>query len=268
MERIPNDSTDRVVFFVAVDVTDLYTRETGLSSFTVDYVLDNGARAQMTTPTTAAIDDTNLPGLYSLAIDEAGMTNMDAANDEETLVLHITHASIAPVTMKVSVYRPKITAARTLGIDADGALSVCTLNTDMVGTDNAATEAKQDIIDTNIDQIETAVITNATGVDIAADIIAVKAETALIVADTDVIDDGTSGLVKIASDVAAVLTDTGTTLENRLIAIENDTDVIDDATSGLVKIASDVADILVDTGTTLPDSIAALPAAASGPRIE
>ena len=48
-----------------------------------------------------------------------------------------------------------------------------------------ATEAKQDIIDTNIDQIETAVITNAAGVDIAADIIAVKAETVLIVADTN-----------------------------------------------------------------------------------
>jgi len=47
-----------------------------------------------------------------------------------------------------------------------------------------ATEAKQDIIDTNVDQIETAVITNAAGTDIAADIIAVKAETALIVEDT------------------------------------------------------------------------------------
>ncbi len=61
---------------------------------------------------------------------------------------------------------------------------------------------------------------------------AIKAETALIVADTDVIDDGTSGLVKIAADVAAILVDT---------------DVIDDGTSGLVKIASDVAAILVDT---------------------
>ena len=132
MESIPNDSTDRIIFFVAVDITDLYTRETGLSSFTVNYVLDNGSRGVMTTPTTAEIDSTNLPGLYSLAIDEAAMTNMDAGNDEETLVLHITHASMSPVTMKVRVYRPKITANRTLGIDADGALSVCTLNSDMV----------------------------------------------------------------------------------------------------------------------------------------
>lgn len=76
-----------------------------------------------------------------------------------------------------------------------------------------------------------------------------------IEADTDVIDDGTSGLVKIAQDVAAILVDTGTTLENRLIAIEADTDVIDDGTSGLVKIAQDVAATLVDTGTTLDGKI-------------
>ena len=44
----------------------------------------------------------------------------------------------------------------------------------------------------------------------ATTLASIKAETALIVADTDVIDDGTSGLVKIASDVAAILSDTGT----------------------------------------------------------
>lgn len=61
--------------------------------------------------------------------------------------------------------------------------------------------------------IQAAVITNAAGTDVAADIIAVKAETATIVNDTDVIDDGTSGLVKIASDVADILVDTGSTLD-------------------------------------------------------
>lgn len=84
--------------------------------------------------------------------------------------------------------------------------------------------------------IQAAVITNAAGADIAADIIAVKAET------------------------ANILVDTGTTLENRLIAIEADTDVIDDGTSGLVKIASDVAAVLVDTGTTIPGTITTLQA--------
>jgi len=58
-----------------------------------------------------------------------------------------------------------------------------------------ATEAKQDIIDANIDQIETAVITNAAGADIAADIIAIKAETATIVGYLD-------------TEIAAILADT------------------------------------------------------------
>ena len=54
------------------------------------------------------------------------------------------------------------------------------------GTNSLANiEDKIDIIDTNVDQIETAVITNAAGADIAADIIAMKAETVLIVADTN-----------------------------------------------------------------------------------
>jgi len=48
----------------------------------------------------------------------------------------------------------------------------------------------------------------AVGASISADIAAVKAQTVAIEADTDIIDDGTSGLVKIASDVAAILVDT------------------------------------------------------------
>jgi len=68
-----------------------------------------------------------------------------------------------------------------------------------------ATEAKQDIIDTNVDDIETAVITNAAGVDIAADIIAIKAETVLIVADTNELQtDDVPGLIAALNDAPAV----------------------------------------------------------------
>lgn len=62
----------------------------------------------------------------------------------------------------------------------------------MVGTNSAALAS---------------VLGAAVGASISADIAAVKAETATIVNDTDVIDDGTSGLVKIAEDVAAILVD-------------------------------------------------------------
>jgi hypothetical protein len=114
-----------------------------------------------------------------------------------------------------------------------------------------------------------------------------------ILDDTDLIDDGTSGLAKIATDVAAILVDTSTTLQGELDGIQadtediqskigtpagvsvsadiaavkaetasilDDTDLIDDATSGLAKIATDVAAILVDTGTTLDDLIDAIKA--------
>jgi hypothetical protein len=47
-----------------------------------------------------------------------------------------------------------------------------------------------------LDAIQAAVITNAAGVDIAADIIALKAETAAILADTDVIGAAGAGLTE------------------------------------------------------------------------
>lgn len=121
-----------------------------------------------------------------------------------------------------------------------------------------------------------------TAAKVAADVHAEAADAVWDEAQGDHVGAGTFGL--IASEIADILTDTGTTLQAELdgiqadtedlqtkigtpagasvsadiaavkaetAAIVNDTDVIDDATSGLVKIASDVAAILVDTGTTL-----------------
>ena len=52
------------------------------------------------------------------------------------------------------------------------------------------------------------------------------------------------------TQIAAIKTDT--------VAILDDTDLIDDGTSGLAKIATDVAAILVDTGTTIPATLEGL----------
>lgn len=89
--------------------------------------------------------------------------------------------------------------------------------------------------------IQAAVITNAAGVDVAADIIAVKTETAAIVNDTDVIDDATSGLVKIASDVAATLVDTGTTIPGTITTAQSDLDIITGASGVVIQDGSIVA---------------------------
>ena len=59
-----------------------------------------------------------------------------------------------------------------------------------------------------------------------------------IEAYVDILDDGTSGNVKIATDVAAILVDTGTTLDGKINTIDTNVDAI-----------------LVDTGTTLPATL-------------
>ena len=78
---------------------------------------------------------------------------------------------------------------------------------DSILVDTSSTlDAAISVIDTNVDQIEAAVITNATGADIAADIIAIKAETANIVADTGELqaDDIPTSLSTISTKIDAV----------------------------------------------------------------
>ncbi len=124
--RIPSGSTDRYVYFVAVDATDFTTRLPGLTDgspvadFTV-YRSRNGAAASaMTTPTINEVDSTNMPGVYELLLDED--TTISSANDTEEMVLHITQETMAPVTRTVELYRPKITEGRTLTVNTDNDL--------------------------------------------------------------------------------------------------------------------------------------------------
>ena len=101
--KILNGSLDNILFFTAFDATDGFTRETGLSSFTVWYQLDGGTAAAMTTPTIVEIDNTNMQGVYSLLIDEALMTQL-ADDKSEELAIHITHAGMLEVTRFIEVY--------------------------------------------------------------------------------------------------------------------------------------------------------------------
>src|SRR3990167_7979667 len=120
--RIPSGTTDQVIFFVAVDVTDLKTRETGLTTFTVYRARDTGTATAMTTPTVAELSAANMPGVYSLLLDE-DMT-IGAGNDSEEMVFHITQASMAPVTRSIELYRPKLTVGTTLDVSAGGEAGV------------------------------------------------------------------------------------------------------------------------------------------------
>jgi hypothetical protein len=80
------------------------------------------------------------------------------------------------------------------------------------------------------------------GASVSVDLAAVKAETAAIVNDTDLIDDATSGLAKIATDVAAILVDTGTTLQGELDGIQASIGTPSDLGSG-ATVAANLADI-------------------------
>lgn len=116
--RIPSGVTDQYIYFVAVDATDLKTRETGLTTFTVYRSRNGGAAAAMTTPTINEVDATNMPGVYELLLDE-DMT-IDAGDDSQEMVFHITATGMAPVTRTIELYRPKITAGNTAAVDSSG----------------------------------------------------------------------------------------------------------------------------------------------------
>ena len=118
--RIPSESDDRYIYFVAVDATDLKTRETGLASFTVRRSRNGGASAAFTSPTINETDSSNMPGVYELLIDED--TEIAAGNDTEEMVLHITHAGMAPVTRVIELYRPETSEGKTLLLGAGGKL--------------------------------------------------------------------------------------------------------------------------------------------------
>ena len=116
--RIPSGVTDQYIYFVAVDSTDLKTRETGLSSFTVYRSRNGGSATAWTTPTIAELSSSNMPGVYSLLLDED--TTIDSGDHSQEMILHITATGMAPVTRVIELYRPDVTAGQTLAV-ASGA---------------------------------------------------------------------------------------------------------------------------------------------------
>ena len=110
--RIISGSITEYIYFVAVDATDLKTRETGLTGFTVYRSRNGAAPVLYTTPTIAELSAANMPGVYALLIDED--TTIGAGNDSEEYCVHITQAAMAPVTRVFELYRPKATIGTTV----------------------------------------------------------------------------------------------------------------------------------------------------------
>lgn len=118
--RIASGTTDQIIYFFAADAADFNTPETGLSSFTVYRSRNTTTATAMTTPTITQVDASNMPGIYTLLMDE-DMT-IGSGNDTEEMIFFITHAGMAPVRRVIELYRPKITAGYTLGVASDGDL--------------------------------------------------------------------------------------------------------------------------------------------------
>ena len=222
-----------------VDEDDGKTAEAGLAIAQADVRLSKNAgnmaqKAEVNACThdeigyyTCPIDgtDTNTLGYLKVMVHEGGALPVwheymvVPANVYDSVVLGTDYLQADTVEISGTAQ-----TANDVGGDVDAILtdtgSTIDGNVDAILVDTGTT------LQGELDAIQAAVITNAAGVDIAADIIAVKAETAAIVNDTDVIDDGTSGLVKIAQDVAAVLVDTGTTLDGAISTVDGNVDAI------------------------------------------
>ncbi|WP_292471985.1 hypothetical protein [Mesorhizobium sp.] len=107
---------------MAVDSVDLTTRKTGLASFTVYRSRNGGTATVYTTPTITELSAANIPGVYSLLIDED--TTIASTSDAEEYCVHITQASMAPVTRVIELFRRDTTTGRTATVDANGRVDV------------------------------------------------------------------------------------------------------------------------------------------------
>lgn len=188
------------------------------------------------------LDDT--PGaIAALPTAVENRTEMDSNSTQLTAIVADTNELQTDNTPGAIAALNNITAASVWGVDATGEQNAGTFGL-AIGDPAASAET-----------IWKSLHTDAAGDAISDDIKAIKAETVLIVADTNELQvDNVPGLIAALPTAVENRSEMDSN-STRLSAIEGDTDVIDDGTSGLVKIAQDVAAILVDTGTTLPTTL-------------
>ncbi|HCX20909.1 MAG TPA: hypothetical protein DHN29_03280 [Cytophagales bacterium] len=251
--RIPSGVTDQYVYFVA---TLAGSRVTGLSSFTVYRSRNGAASAVMTTPLISETDSTNMPGVYELLLDE-DMT-IGSGNDSEEMIFHISEAGMDDVSRTIELYRPKITAGNTLGVETDGDLTkvnLCattTANSDMRGTDSAALASV--CTESRLAELDAA--------NLPADIASIQTDTTLIVADTNELQTDWTNGGRLDLIIDAVLVDTASLNDTKIPQTLNltasgnigiDWANVENPTTALDLSATDIQ--LCDTVTTNTDNV-------------
>ena len=197
---------------------------------------DNSA-TQITAGITLGVSHDSVAGLNLLTIVATGGNGFEASKDYTLVITTGTVDSVSVVGEVVGEFTIGRSAAATdlaNGTDGLGALKT---ETAAILVDTGTT------LQAELDAIQAAVITNAAGADVAADIIALKAETALIVADTNELQvDNVPGLIATAQADLDIIT--GASGVNLLTATQASIDAIE-----------------VDTGTTLQAEVDAIQAA-------
>lgn len=156
--RIASGATDQYVYIYAVDGSNVPVTGKVAANWTVYRSRDGGAAVAYTTPTVTEVSAANMPGLYKMLVDED--TAIGATHDSEEYVLHFTCSGVQTIVRNIELYRPETTIGQTLTVAAGAVANVdlvdtCTTNTDMRGTDSAATAANLAIVDGIVDTLLT-----------------------------------------------------------------------------------------------------------------
>jgi len=199
---------------------------------------NNGALAAVCTNVRLAeLDAANLP--VDVAAIKAETALIVADTDE--LQLDDTPAAIAAVKAETALI---VADTNELQVDdVPTLIAAVKAETAAILLDTGTTlDTALAVVDANIDQIEAAVITNAAGVDIAADIIAIKVETANIVADTNELqtDDYPASIAAVKAETALIVADT-----NELQT--------DDTPAAIAAVKAETALIVADTNELQTD---------------
>jgi len=240
-------TTNGRVPFISVDSTDNVTRLTSLSNLAASYSLAGSSSTQMTTPTVYGADSILMPGVWWLDVDEPNMT--DITLDEETLTIHITADSMAPVTLALEVSKiserevyDQVTAIGTTVSNINSNIDVA-ISTRASATDYTPSRAiSLDYLDQNISLIGTTVSDNSTDINTLLTRITNQRATNL-----DYLD---QLLSLVGTTVASNATDINTLLTRLTSQRATNLDYLDVAVSSISPpSAASIADAVYDEAT-------------------
>jgi hypothetical protein len=167
-------------------------------------------------------------GHYSLALTASDLDTVGQAEiviDDTTNACPVKEISVIEEAVYDALFAASATGALPVSSGGIAAAAFAAGAIDAAAIANGAIDAATFAADVDA-EILSYLVDDATRIDASALNTATGTTIPAILDDTDLIDDGTSGLAKIATDVAAVLVDTGTTLDTKLNTAQADLDIL------------------------------------------